>query len=191
MAPDSAMIVIRNGLPASGWRALHPPRWVSSRLLGSPVPLVVRIGVERDAAQAAASWGPDENQPAPGDQGAVGVVRGLFPLVSRIQLFQVKSRFFRCTVHNVVLSEREDILMHRRAKAVFRRGPAVSPSVAARRFAALFEWRGSEFGKLVIVSPKCAVSLACVFPAVRSPPPELHNPGRTFLTWKVAWRPVG
>src|SRR5687767_14495303 len=51
------------------------PRWVSSRLLGSPVPRVIRVGVERDAAEAAWAWGPGENQPASGDSGAVGVLR--------------------------------------------------------------------------------------------------------------------
>src|SRR6516225_7187969 len=49
--PDngSAMIVIRNRLLTSGWQSLLFPRWVSSRLLGSPVPRVVRVGVERNA----------------------------------------------------------------------------------------------------------------------------------------------
>ena len=36
--------------PGWCWRSLLLPRWVNSRLLGSPVPPVIRVGVERDAA---------------------------------------------------------------------------------------------------------------------------------------------
>src|SRR3954469_17274379 len=65
------------------------PQWVGSGLLGSAVPRVIRVGGERDAAEAAAAWGPDENHPASGDSGAVGVLRRLLPVVLQIQVFQV------------------------------------------------------------------------------------------------------
>src|SRR4051794_31850204 len=86
------MIVIRNGLLTAGWQSLLFPRCVRSRLLGSPVPRVIRVGVERDAAQAFA-WGVDKKQPAPGDSCAVGVLRGFSPSYFRFNSSKWRAGF--------------------------------------------------------------------------------------------------
>src|SRR5438309_11853346 len=62
--------------------------------LGSPVPRVVRVGVERDAAHPPPAWGADKNQPASSDSCAVGVFRGVSIFVFQIQLFLVDGRVF-------------------------------------------------------------------------------------------------
>src|SRR5438105_662468 len=91
------MIVIRNRLLTPikrGSPLFSRDGSTLTALLGSPVPRVVRVGVERDAAQPPPAWGADKNQPASSDSCAVGVFRGFFSLVLQIQLFQVESRFF-------------------------------------------------------------------------------------------------
>src|SRR5947208_991212 len=90
------MIVSRHGLltPNQTWESFFSRDGSTlTALLGSPVPRVVRVGVERDAAQAPSAWGPDKNQPASSDSCAVGVFRGFFPSYFRFNSSKWRSGF--------------------------------------------------------------------------------------------------
>ncbi len=56
-----SMVETPNRCSTSSWQSILLTRWGSSRLLGSPVPRVIRVGVERDAAKATFV---SKNQPA-------------------------------------------------------------------------------------------------------------------------------